>query len=449
MQPERQPTQQEQETAKPEVAELTAEKKAQVERERRATRERISKLRSRVEEEDAQKIAAAELSVQDILDKMGADDSSDESTFGLVREKKEKLSKQQTEEAASGETAFDRAVNNLGEDKSELDELVEEMSGNEPREGKVLGQYQHEQMGRTAEQKAGLAEDQARFDRLIDDLDTKVQEVTAEEPQEDRAALEARADVLRKSIDEWDKGPSSESGLTAEEMKEYKAEDEAELREVEQKLGIKQEPETPEPEPKISEIGESPAQEELDAEFEAQVERMEARMSLIRDAMTQVLEDAATHEPTKAEQKALKKWMKKGGSLDEWPLDDGVNEGNYTDRLGKYDVADLIDPGLIGQNESLYSLLAKQFDQDAQLLKFLKVRGPEQAPKPIIEEPEKVPEAEPEATTEEEPETVVEEEPESVAEEPELTSEEPEEPEKHQSQRRLSLVGVILKRDKK
>jgi hypothetical protein len=139
--------------------------------------------------------------------------------------------------------------------------------------------------------------------------------------------------------------------------------------------------------------GEKTVEEESDAvekEEEARLldklseKEIKKRIGALQEAAGKILEDAATWKPTKKESTALKKWIKKGGSAEEWPLEDTVTPENYKERLAKYNIAGFIDARLIGKNKDAYAVVAEE------LQRYKKRLGGKDAEKPTEIEAEPV-----------------------------------------------------------
>lgn len=110
------------------------------------------------------------------------------------------------------------------------------------------------------------------------------------------------------------------------------------------------------------------AAERLD---QADNEELEKRARALHKAMGEILENAATEKYAPGEKKKLKRYIKRGKNAraESWPLDDAITTENYQERLGKYGIADYIDPALIEKNQSAYAVVAKQYAEYMRRLK--------------------------------------------------------------------------------
>jgi hypothetical protein len=95
---------------------------------------------------------------------------------------------------------------------------------------------------------------------------------------------------------------------------------------------------------------------------------LQKRVYALYNAMDKILSDAAETPYKKSELSKIKKWMKKGGEVSDWPLNDAVTAENYAERLKKYNVAQYVEPKLIGKNKDAYAVVAEQYARYQKML---------------------------------------------------------------------------------
>ncbi len=90
----------------------------------------------------------------------------------------------------------------------------------------------------------------------------------------------------------------------------------------------------------------------------ADVEKIKSAISELTKAQSLILLQAQTEVPSADQAEELSEWIEEGGSLEDWEaiMHDSVTSENYRERLGEF--ADLINPLLIGKNQSAYAVVS-------------------------------------------------------------------------------------------
>ena len=353
---------------------------------RKKNKERVNILRVALDEEPEERVIELE---------------SEEPKKGDVmpEELKEKL-KTSEENAMEAEAVAEEKINKYqkeGEKRAvKLQKAAESAKMLEPKLKKMREEIlfgKKGEAGTVAEIKKNLEASEAEWDRIGEDLDWRAREEEArqilgedgiraierlqseeekKETEKNEADFENIPYVKRKATKERLAGKMKKVGEDYEkeerEKKEEKQKEEFE-KILEGKVKEAQEPK----EEDLSDLFKKDSVEEgfeltkkKTSEAEAKKEKLsltelDDRVNELWKVMDAILQDAAAYKPTKTERKAMGRWAKKGGSVEDWPLDDVVTAENYKERLKKYGIADFIDPSAIEPHNDAYAVVSKQY----------------------------------------------------------------------------------------
>ncbi|MBU1179421.1 hypothetical protein KJ885_00575 [Patescibacteria group bacterium] len=272
-------------------------------------------------------------------------------------------------------------------------EKVIELEAEEPKEGEGMPEELKEKLKTPENIKKNLEETEKEWEEMEDDLDWLAREEEAKTVlgiegmekierlrQEAAGEIEAAEKPEPKIKEEpkviveqedaaggWSDAGGAEGG--EEDLNDlFKKDEPKEVFELAKKKPSSVIPETPSVIP--AEVGIQSKKEKKSEKLS--LTELDDRVNALWKAMDEVLQDASIYfdvaglskeekKKKEKEKKAIGKWAKKEGGVEDWPLDDVVTAENYKKRLEKYGIADLIDPSKIEPHNDAYAVISKQY----------------------------------------------------------------------------------------